>query len=189
MADDVRDKAQEWLDRNVPAGMAIYSDGATAGRFTQITGLTQDGLVTQWKSQEAKPLNERHCVTSCNSFAGEFSRAVYKQYLGGIDPHDVIKKLKKDYAWVVASDDVRPKKGDIVKSKGQHVFVSLDFDGNGKWNIVQGGQGGPTWEKGIRSVRHSASILRALAEESSRFLRPFLASGSLSEYERSACDP
>lgn len=42
---------------------------------------------------------------------------------------------------------------------------------------------------GNRSVPRLASILQASAEESSKSLRPFLAFGALSEYERSVCDP
>jgi hypothetical protein len=51
-----------------------------------------------------------------------------------------------EHAWVAATDKVKPQKGDIVKTTGEHVFVSLDFDKDGKWETVQGGQGGPKYE-------------------------------------------
>jgi hypothetical protein len=145
MGDDIRTKAITWLDDNVPAGAVITSDGATAQKFTALTNLTHAGLVKQWKTQETKPPGKRSVVTSCNSFAGEYARAVVKIYLGAIDPHAHLKSIKKDHAWVDATAEGRPKKGDIVKEKGQHVFVSVNFREDGKWETVMGGQGGPQY--------------------------------------------
>ena len=145
MADDIRTKAETWLDTNVPDKLVITSNGATAGKFQTITGLTHDGLVKSWKAQEKKPPGRRSILTSCNSFAGEYSRAVVGVYLGAIDPHQFLTTIKKQHAWVAATGDARPKKGDIVKGKGQHVFVSIKFDDNGKWHTVEGGQGGPQY--------------------------------------------
>ena len=153
MADDIRTKAETWLDTNVPEKLVITSNGATAGKFQTITGLTHDGLLKSCKTQEKKPQGRRSILTSCNSFAGEYSRAVVGVYLGAIDPHQFLTTIKKQHAWVAATGDVRPKKGDIVKGKGQHVFVSIKFDDDGKWHTVEGGQGGPNMRQPRRRMR------------------------------------
>jgi len=145
--EDIRTKAENWLNKNVPRDKVITWDHPS---FTPLTSLTKAGLTKQWESQQWVRPGHRHVVTSCNSFAGEYSRNVLGVYLGGISPHKTLKDLKKEHAWVdAATPNARPKKGDIVKEKGEHVFVSLrvhDQPGeDGKWETVMGGQGGPQY--------------------------------------------
>jgi hypothetical protein len=146
MADDIRAKAKAYIDQAVPVGQVITSDGGTAGKFKTITGLGHEDLVAAWKTQEGKLIKDKATLTSCNSFVGIYSRSIGLDYLGVFDFAVILKKLKKEHAWVVATADVRPKYGDIVRHKAFHVDIALDFVGD-KWNTVDGGQGGPQYGK------------------------------------------
>jgi hypothetical protein len=148
MADDIRTRARAWIDANVPVGAAIYSDGSTAQKFHQLTGLTQQALEKFWKEHAGviSPGQQRAVLTSCNSFTGVYSLAMGLPYLGVFPLQEKLKKLNKEEAWIPSSPNARPKYGDIVRHKAFHVDVSLDSDGD-IWYSVDGGQGGPRYDR------------------------------------------
>ena len=158
MANDIRGKARDWLDKAVlitdkqPQAVLIYSDGSTAVQFAAITNVTQTELEENWKAQAGKK-PPRQCLTSCNGFVGCYARSIglldqpgfsKKEGLGIFyDPLvQFLKRHNKQDSWVPASEDIRPLPGDIVWFKGTHVGVSIDFDGEA-WITEEGGQGGP----------------------------------------------
>ena len=153
MADDNRDirtEAKKWIEDNMPPfGQDVYSD-LHKKKFYDLTNVTHEELVAQWKTREGKPPAERRNVplrTTCNEFVARFSLGIGLENLGRFDIKQHLEKVGKKYAWISASDSSqpRPRFGDIFFAKGTHVGVSLDF-AEDIWYTAEGGQGGPVYD-------------------------------------------
>jgi hypothetical protein len=138
MANDIRERAKEYLKAVPPLGQQITSTGATAALFTKLTGVTQATLEANWANGGI--------MTTCNEFVGHYGKALgSKDYLGRFDIDAYLKKVGKGHAWAPRTADARPKYGDVFllrDAKHLHMGVSLDFEGD-QWNTVESGQGGP----------------------------------------------
>lgn len=130
----IRDKARKILDSALPGNKIITSNGATAAKYTEMTGLTHKRLTDNWAGGGI--------MTGCNGFTGWFGVQMgSKTYLGGFDLEGIVKKAGKPAAWVRSTADNRPQYGDILRHASFHVDVALDFEGDVLWRAA-GGQGG-----------------------------------------------
>jgi hypothetical protein len=131
---DIRDKARNILDLALPPNTVINSDGATAGKYTEMTGLSQKVLQANW--------DKGGIMTGCNGFTGWFGRKMgAQQYLGGFDLKHICAGAGKPDAWVVSTSDNAPDYGDILRHASFHVDVCLGFE-RGMLMRAAGGQGG-----------------------------------------------
>lgn len=147
MAKDIRERARDLLDQLVPSSTPVINSKLNGAKFTDITGQTHEDLITAWRKQEKKKAKDRAIVTSCNSFAGEYTRKIYGAFLGAFQLEAYVKSLKKGYAWVAATPGgAKPKDGDIVSHNPGHMGISYTFKGD-VWHTVEGGQGGPQYTK------------------------------------------
>ena len=74
----IRDAAQALLDKELPDGKIITSDGPTAGKYTEMTGLSQKGLTDNWAAGGM--------MSGCNGFTGWYATKLgSKIYIGGCD--------------------------------------------------------------------------------------------------------
>jgi len=155
MTSDVRTRAIEYLNKAVPDGRTITSDGLLPGEaadkkdFPKLTnGWTQAKLLAEWKPtpEGKKPAQIK---TTCNEFVSVYSHEIVHDYLGTIAPflEALVKKAGKSHAWVTPGGTRRPKPGDIVAHKGMenHVSVSLHLSDD-KWTTIDAGQGGPRYQ-------------------------------------------
>ncbi len=132
---DIRDKARERLDKELPPGKIITSNGPTGAKYTEMTGLTHERLTANWATGGI--------LTGCNGFTGWFGRRLgSEKYLGVFDLQKAAKDAGKPNSWVKSTKDNRPNYGDILRHASFHVDVALDFDGD-ILNRAAGGQGGP----------------------------------------------
>ncbi|CAN2533322.1 hypothetical+protein [Methylocapsa aurea] len=132
---DIRDKAREILERALPDGQIITSNGATASKYTQMTGLTQKALTDNWA--------HGGIMTGCNGFTGWYGAQLgSKTYLGGFDLQGIATGAGRPEAWIPSTADNRPQYGDILRHASFHVDVCCGYDG-GKLLRAAGGQGGP----------------------------------------------
>jgi hypothetical protein len=145
-----RDNARKILDSALPGNTIITSNGATASKYTEMTGLSQQTMADNWA--------KGGIMTGCNGFTGWYGAKMgSKTYIGGFDLQDIARRAGKPAAWVPSRQDNRPGYGDILRHTSFHVDVSVGFDGD----VLQraaGGQGG----KGvgcdiIKRVRGTAS--------------------------------
>ncbi len=131
---DIRDKARKILDLALPTGKVITSDGATAGQYARMTGLTHKMLTDNWA--------KGGMMTGCNGFTGWYgSQMGSKTYLGGFDLKGIVTKAGKPDAWIDSTEDNWPQYGDILRHTAFHVDVALDFDDEILLRAA-GGQGG-----------------------------------------------
>lgn len=131
---DIRTKAREILDKALPPGKIITSNGDPKA-YTEMTGLTHAGLTANW-AKKGK-------LTGCNGFTGWFGQKLgATSYIGLFDLEKYARTAGKPEAWIVSKPDNRPQYGDILRHASFHVDVALDFDGD-ILNRAAGGQGGP----------------------------------------------
>jgi hypothetical protein len=129
-----RDKARQILDAALPENKIITSNGATADKYAEMTGLTHKRLTDNWASGGI--------MTGCNGFTGWYGTKMgSRKYLGGFDLKKIVKDAGKENAWIKSTQDNRPRYGDILRHASFHVDVSLDFDGDVLIRAA-GGQGG-----------------------------------------------
>lgn len=131
----VRDKAREIIDGALPSSTTVItSNGATAAKYAEMTGLTHKRLTDNWAGGGI--------MTGCNGFTGWYGTKLgSKTYLGGFDLEGIVKKAGKPQAWVLSTAGNRPQYGDILRHASFHVDVALDFEGERLWRAA-GGQGG-----------------------------------------------
>ncbi len=131
---DVRDRARMIIDRALPGNTVITSNGATAAKYTEMTGLTHKRLTDSWASGGQ--------LTGCNGFTGWFGVQMGARVnLGGFDLQGIVTKAGKPDAWIPATEDAFPEYGDILRHASFHVDVALDFEGE-LLRRAAGGQGG-----------------------------------------------
>jgi hypothetical protein len=131
----IRNKARNILDAALPAGTIITSNGPTAQKYTEMTGLSHKTLTDNWAAGGI--------MTGCNGFTGWYGAKLgSKTYLGGFDLQGIVKKAGRPEAWVESMEDNWPNYGDILRHTSFHVDVALDFDGELLLRAA-GGQGGP----------------------------------------------
>ncbi len=161
MSDAIRDRARAWLDKWVPWGLDVTSDGETAARFTKITGLNHDSLVKEWKAAEGPlpPGAHRKCHTSCIEFACTYCGEIgLPSWLGASDVHQRLKGLGREDAWIQPAPGRYPQQGDICRWAPPTFHVGISFaylqgvasEGHANMNVwytVEGGQGGPQYDK------------------------------------------
>jgi hypothetical protein len=130
----IRDKAQALLDKELPAGSVVTSDGGTAAKYTKLAGLSQKTMQDNW--------DKGGIMTGCNGFVGWYGTQMgSKVYLGGFDLKHLAAVAGKPDAWVVSSKTNRPQYGDILRHAAFHVDVCCGFDGD-KLIRAAAGQGG-----------------------------------------------
>src|SRR5258706_16469628 len=118
---DIRDKARKILDLALPTGKVITSDGATAGQYARMTGLTHKMLTDNWA--------KGGMMTGCNGFTGwDGSQMGSKKYFGGFDLKRSVTKKSKADARVESTENNWPQYGDIIRHTAFHVDVALHFD-------------------------------------------------------------
>ncbi len=155
MVAEIRDRAREWINKMVPPGTEIRSNGQTAAQFTQITGLDQATLEKFWKAHEGiYPPGARPVLTSCNAFVGHYCGGIGLPTTLGVFPlQKKLRQLNKEEAWIVSAPDRTPKMGDICRWAGRlHVGVCLSWDYDSAtdthtWHTAEVGQGGPLYDK------------------------------------------
>lgn len=131
----IRDNARKILDAAFPASTIITSNGPTASKYAEMTGLSHKRLTDNWATGGI--------MTGCNGFTGWYgARLGSKTYLGGFDLQGIVKQAGRADAWVRSTKDNRPNYGDILRHASFHVDVALDFDGDVLLRAA-GGQGGP----------------------------------------------
>src|SRR3954470_22427141 len=117
----VRDNARKLLDSALPGNTVITSNGATASKYTEMTGLSQKAMSDNW--------DKGGIMTGCNGFTGWYgARMGSKKYLGGFDLKHLAAVGGKPDAWVVSTADNRPDYGDILRHASFHVDVCTGFD-------------------------------------------------------------
>lgn len=129
------------------AGRAQMESGAglhTNEDFKALTGLTHERLLNHWATHNIGAL------TSCNSFCGVIAGGFGHSYLNDFNLLKLLTKAGKAQFWVPASSGEKPRYGDMFESlsKNQgydnlHIGFSLNFDEDGSWWTLEGGQGGP----------------------------------------------
>jgi len=130
----IRDKAQALLDKELPDGKVITSDGATAAKYSEMTGLSQKVLTDNWA--------RGGIMTGCNGFSGWYGvKMGSKVNLGGFDLKHIVTVAGKPDSWIVSTKDNQPQYGDILRHTAFHVDVCAGFDGE-KLVRAAGGQGG-----------------------------------------------
>jgi hypothetical protein len=130
----IRDEARKILDAALPGNTVITSNGPTANKYAEMTGLSHKRLTDNWATGGI--------MTGCNGFTGWYgTRLGSKTYLGGFDLQGIVKKAGRPDAWVRSTNDNRPSFGDILRHASFHVDVALDFDGDVLLRAA-GGQGG-----------------------------------------------
>ncbi|WP_213959130.1 hypothetical protein [Variovorax sp. dw_954] len=130
----VRDDARKLLDSVLPGNTVITSNGATASKYTEMTGLSQKVMSENWA--------RGGIMTGCNGFTGWYGAKMgSKTYLGGFDLEGIVKKAGKPGSWVLSRQNNRPAYGDILRHASFHVDVCLGFDGDVLLRAA-GGQGG-----------------------------------------------
>jgi hypothetical protein len=118
----IREKALAILTAAIPPGAVITSNGATAKKFTELTGTTHQTLLDNWAKGGQ--------LTTCNGFTGWFGRKMGVGFgIGGFDLQGIAAKAGRPDAWVVAADDVYPDTGDILRHASFHVDVALEWEG------------------------------------------------------------
>jgi hypothetical protein len=131
---NIRDRAEEILKAVPPFGQQINSNGATAAKFTSLTGITHATLVENWQ--------KGGIMTSCNGFTGWYGRQLgSNKYLGRFDLNTYLPSIGKGHAWVKSTPGARPKFGDILRHTSFHVDVCIGFDGEVLLRAASG-QGG-----------------------------------------------
>jgi hypothetical protein len=140
----IEDKVKKWLEK-VPA---YVSSTGNAKRFTELTGITQAGLLANWAGKDGvRGTKDDGRLTSCNGFAGQYSIAILGSKLKGglfmFPMKEAMTKWGMPQAWKSQADDIsaRPGFGDVVRWNRLHAGVSLGFEGN-KWHTIEGGKGG-----------------------------------------------
>lgn len=130
----IRDNARAILDAAIPEKAVITSDGSTAGKYTEMTGISHETLTKNWAGGGI--------MTGCNGFTGWYGAKMgSKTYLGGFDLQGIVNRAGKPDAWVSSAPDNRPAYGDILRHAAFHVDVCVGFDGNILLRAA-GGQGG-----------------------------------------------
>jgi hypothetical protein len=130
----IRDNAHKILDAALPGNTVITSNGATASKYTEMTGISQKSLTDNWANGGI--------LTGCNGFTGWYGvKMGSKTYLGGFDLQGIVKNAGKPDAWVPSRPDNRPAYGDIPRHASFHVDVCVGFDGDILLRAA-GGQGG-----------------------------------------------
>jgi hypothetical protein len=133
------------------SGTVITSNGQTA-LFREWTGWDQTSLGEQWASElqyvDSKS-NPKAVTTTCNAFLG---MVVAKTRIAGGQAQKTFQSFNLPVAggpaWHWYPDgDLKPKAGDFfqIGTRGgmyKHVGVILSM-GDGTWETVEGGQGGP----------------------------------------------
>ena len=129
-----RDSAQTLLDKELPDGKVITSDGATAAKYAEMTGLSQQRLTDNWAGGGI--------MTGCNGFVGWYGTKIgSKKYLGGFDLKHIAATAGKPDSWIVSTKDNRPQFGDVLRHTAFHIDVCAGFDGDFLIRAA-GGQGG-----------------------------------------------
>lgn len=129
-----RDNARKILDAALPSTTVITSNGATASKYTEMTGLSQKTMTDNWA--------KGGIMTGCNGFTGWYGAKMgSKTYLGGFDLQGMARNAGKPAAWVPSRQDNRPDYGDILRHASFHVDVCVGFDGDVLLRAA-GGQGG-----------------------------------------------
>jgi len=119
----IRDTARRILDAALPPNTTITSNGATAGKYTELTGIAHKTLADNWA--------KGGIMTGCNGFTGWYgARLGSKTYLGVFDLEGIVKKAGRPDSWVKSTKDNRPQYGDILRHASFHVDVCLGFDGD-----------------------------------------------------------
>jgi hypothetical protein len=130
----IRDAAQALLDKELPDRKTITSDGPTAGKYTEMTGLSHKALTDNWAAGGI--------MTGCNGFTGWYgSKLGSKMYIGVFDLKFLAAKAGKPNSWIVSAKDNRPQYGDILRHTAFHVDVCAGYDGDMLIRAA-GGQGG-----------------------------------------------
>lgn len=132
----IRAKARELLDKMLPPGTVVTSNGATAKKFKEMTGSTQETLSANWA--------KGGIMTTCNGFTGWYGGQLgpKKKYLGGFDLKAIAKANGTPGAWVVSTPTNRPNYGDVLRHASFHVDVCVGFNGDFLLRAASG-QGGP----------------------------------------------
>jgi hypothetical protein len=145
----LRAKAKKYVDDNLPLGKEIHSgpanaDSPTDGDFFRLTQCMHEALKQAWRSHVP--------LTTCNLFVGIYSNILFGKALGRFDLATWLPSLGREIAWIPASTGTLPCYGDIFIQQApkspkhpnglNHMGISLDFDGDGKWNTAESGQGG-----------------------------------------------
>jgi hypothetical protein len=140
MANNIRERAKQFLDQLPPLGQQVNSlgsgppDGKTSPLFLKLTNTNHKTLTDNWAGGGI--------MTTCNNFVGAFGNSLgAQQTLGRFDIEEQLKKRGKAHAWVKATSGQRPKYGDVFRPKKFHMGISLDFEGD-MWNTAESGQGG-----------------------------------------------
>lgn len=114
---------------------ALKSEYATDPVFLKYTQRTQISLMQNWL--------DGIMTTSCNDFVCHCGYAMGADInLGQFELKNLLQKRGKSRAWVPADGGKKPGYGDVFKATGQHMGISLGFDGD-SWLTVEAGQGGP----------------------------------------------
>ena len=151
-----RDKARKILDAALPVGpppKIITSDGVTAAKYIEMTGLSHKNLTDNWA--------KGGIMTGCNGFTGWYGRQMdFPVYLGGFDLKGIVTKAGKLEAWIQSTQDNWPNYGDILRHTSFHVDVCAGWaeDNDDILLRAAGGQGGKSVGRDIiKRVRGSGA--------------------------------
>jgi hypothetical protein len=119
---DIRDKAKKILDQ-VPNTGEVRSNRDRDLFKTLTGGVTQEDLMKNWKTGGIRTV----CIDFVCWYGGQMGITGIGSYF---DLKNSLSKIKKDYAWMPATEDARPQCGDILRHTAFHVDVALGFDGD-----------------------------------------------------------
>lgn len=122
MGAEIRAKAREVLEQELPAGIQFRSD-TDGNRFEQLTGYSHATLKANW--------DKGGKMSTCMGYVAHYcTRLGLTPNLGRFDLDTFLPSIKKEHAWIRSTMSRRPKYGDILLHQGIHVDVSMGFDGN-----------------------------------------------------------
>jgi len=148
---------RNWIVTNLKnllpsAPMTIWSD-TNGSQFQQLTGLTQEELMTKWYGPKDSSGNRSGTgtdptFTTCTSFLPRFASTVASA--GGLAGKQLRPfKLNTENGWVANADGASPEAGDFfllgTAVHLEHVGVILEVDGS-NWSMVAGGAGGKRFQ-------------------------------------------
>jgi hypothetical protein len=133
-----REMAIELLDRNVPPGRRITSNG-DHDLFKRLTNTSHEDLQANWRKTPPG------IMSACNGFVAWYARSMGIQ---GIDNYFLLeaslRSIGKGHAWVPSDGDSKPAYGDILHhtqgGSGLHVDVCIGFTPDGRLVRAAAGQ-------------------------------------------------
>lgn len=118
-------------------GDAIRSNGdqMMQDKFEQLTGMNQEKLSQRWTWDPNYTTCGDFVIHYCNHLDIPAILLLYGE------PATCCENEGKGIAWIPNRPSESPKYGDVFKTKGNHVGVSMEYEGS-TWRTAEGGQGG-----------------------------------------------